>query len=300
MERITYLCNTTPNLDKLQRNLPHILPYVEGAVICIGERNAEAEAYCKSFDKVKLVHFPWNDSFREAYQTCFDHAPREGWHLRMDDDEVPSLEMLGQLRDLIFSTDRGTFTDVFSFRCTNVIDETEEPTNYYREMLYRWSPSLRYEVDLHQSLVGLRGPCARSEATYYHHKTTIGVLRASARDFFISGSWADSIEGFTYWHRETGQDPRINPNAPKIPNREGIPFPLRVGFLIDVWYEMKNILARNHPEVKYFRDLEKLVTENKICPEFRDWAEAHNSENDKRPHLHELHCIDKWLKMEKR
>lgn len=301
LNTLTYLCNTTPNFSKLERNLPLVLPYVDRAVICIGQRDEQAEAFCKSFDKVKLVYYPWDDSFAQAYQACLDHAPKEGWHLRMDDDEVPSLEMLQELPTLIAAAEDGRRADVFSFNCINVMDGVENPSGYYREMFYKWSPGLHYEIDLHQSLVGLRGPCfqAPNPPCYYkHYKSESGMLRSACRDFFSAGVWGDSIEGFPYWFATTGQDPRLSPGGPLVPNKHGIAFPLKTGFLIDSWYEMGEILTRNHPEVYYYRDLDKLIREKRICQEFREWAERHNETNDTRPHLHELYCMDKYLKME--
>ena len=303
MEPLTYLCNATPNLSKLERNLPLILLHVDLGVICIGQRDEEAEAYCKSFgDKVRLVHYPWRDSFRDAYQACLDHAPHEGWHLRMDDDEVPSEGMLSELRTLILASDRGRKTDVFAFNCVSVQDGVEGKSDYCREMLYQWNPKLHYEVDLHQSLVGLRGPrinVPNPPCFYRHYKSHRDTVRSGARDFFIAGVWSDYPEGFEYWYKKTGQDPRINPGGPLIPNPTGIPYPLQTGFKIDAFEEMKYILEVFHPEVQYFRDLDKLIVSGEICSEFRAWAARHNATSDKRPHLAELHCFDEYIKMEK-
>ncbi len=82
-----------------------------------------------------------------------------------------------------------------------------------------------------------------------------------------------------------------------MPQSEGLPFPLQDGFRIDAWHRMNDILKRNHPEVKYYTDLDNIMREGKICQEFIVWAEKHNEENDKRPHLHELHAFWKYLKM---
>ncbi len=289
---LSYLCNTTPNLDKLKRNLTRIHPYVDQTVICIGQRDLEVETYVKSFSNTDLVYFPWADSFRDAYQACLDHAPKEGWHLRLDDDELPTTGMLRALRKLV-DTAYGRY-DVVAFPGTNVINNEFHDTDYHRELLYKWNPTLHYEVSLHQSLVGLRVP-ARCDCRYLHYKSPLGALKSACRDFFIAGVWADHEESFLYWHQITKQDPRRYPERPMVPELEGIQFPLQDGFRIDAWYEMKDILKQHHPEVEYYRDLDKLFYNGTICQEFQEWAELHNEENDKRPHIHELHAFHKYI-----
>ena len=100
-------------------------------------------------------------------------------------------------------------------------------------------------------------------------------------------------ESFEFWHKETGQDPRVNAGAPVVPQSQGLPYPLKDGFRIDAWHEMKDILKRKHPEVEYYRDLHKRMCKGEVCGEFVEWAERHNKDNDKRPHLHELYAFDK-------
>ena len=48
-EPITFACMTKPHLDRMKALLPKVMPHVDRAVIVIGERNAEAEQYIKSF-----------------------------------------------------------------------------------------------------------------------------------------------------------------------------------------------------------------------------------------------------------
>lgn len=297
-EKLTYLCNTVPNLPKLQKNLPLILPYVDAAVICIGERHPETEAFCKSFDKVKLVHFPWNDSFKDAYQVCLDHAPKEGWHLRLDDDEAPTPSFLSQLRSIVGNRLIQAGYGVISVRAHQILDDNVSGSTYEREIVYRYNPNLRYEVDLHQSLVGIEGAKLEiAEWGFSHIKSTREILAGACRDYFIAGVWADKADTFPFWYKLTGQDPRLDPNRTLEPSEQGIAFPLRTGFKNDAWIKMKLILAQHHPEVDLFRDLNNLIKSGQICQEFKDWAVKFNEENDTRPHLFEQHAFDKYLKL---
>lgn len=295
---LTYVCVSTPNLSKLKRHLELILPYVDRSVIVIGQREKEAESFLQGIENLVVVYRPWDDSFRAQYQAGLD-AIHGGWMLWLDDDEVPSQEMLENLRGLVLGSYHSSKYDTVAFRCCDVWEGViGEPGGYYRELLTAWSPNLRYEVDLHQSLQGKRVGI-RSPYVYYHHKNQEGSLRGSCRNFFTSGAWADGEESFPYWYRLTGQDPRLEPGRPLCPNPSGIPFPLREGFRIDAWYEMKDVLKKAHPEVKTFRDLDLLIKNGTICREFRNWAEKHNEKNDPRPHLGELHRFDTYLKLKK-
>lgn len=292
---ITYMCVTVPNLPKLKRNLAIVLPHVDEAVIVIGKKCEETIAYLKKFPQVKIIYNCWNDSFRDQYQVGLNNI-EGGWVNIMDDDEIPSEAMLNSFRDIIQESQNGTKFDVVEFRSCDVREgKIGEPTDYYRQMFYKWEPHLHYEISLHQGLVGLKRG-ARSNDLYYHFKSDTGNMKGGCRDFFIAGVWADHKESFEYWYKETGQDPRVNSGAPLVPNPQGLPYPLQDGFRIDSWDDMKDILNRNHPEVKVYGDLDALLVNGTVCKEFIDWAELHNSENDKRPHLHELYHFDEYIK----
>jgi glycosyltransferase involved in cell wall biosynthesis len=289
---LTYVCVSTPHLDKLKRNLPLIMPYVDRALIVIGFRDEEAEAYLQTIPNLEIVYRPWDDSFRAQYQAGLD-AITGGWMLWLDDDEVPSEEMLQSLRPIIQQSEYASKFDTVAFRCVDCWDgNTGQPSDYYREMLTAWNNQLRFEIDLHQAMVGKRGG-VRCNAVYYHHKTQSGSLRGSCRNFFAGGVWADHKESFEYWFKETGQDPRWHPGGPLNLTF----YPLKDGFKIDSWHEMLDILQRNHPEVKKYHDLDPLLKSGQVCQEFKDWAEQHSEDNDKRPHLHEIHKFDQYLKL---
>lgn len=292
---ITYVCVSTPNLDKLKRNFELILPYVDKVVIVTGRRDEEAEEFLATFDKVTTVYRPWSDSFRDQYQVGLDII-EGGWMLWLDDDEVPSREALKILREIIKQSQNAKRFDTVSFRSCDVRDgQAGEPTDYYRELFTAWNPRLRFEINLHQAMVGkVRG--VRCNEIYYHHKSEEGNMIGACRDFFVAGVWADAKESFEYWHKLTGEDPRLNRGAPLVPQPQGQAYPLQDGFRIDAWHEMKDILKRNHPEINYFHELIPLIRSGEVCQEFVEWAERHTEENDNRPHLHELHKFGPYIK----
>lgn len=293
-EKITYMSVSTPNLPKLKRNLPIVLPHVDEAVIVIGKESPETMDYLRRFPKVRTVFRPWTDSFRDQYQAGLN-VISESWVNIMDDDELPSERMLRSFPEIIAQSQNGKNFDVVEFRGVDVqLPSSYRVTDYYRQMFYRWNPNLRYEINLHHALVGLsRG--VRSPALYYHFKDDDGSKRGSCRNFFIGGVWADHKDSFEYWHKETGQDPRFIPGGPLVPNTQGIAYPLRDGFFIDAWHELKDIVKRNHPEVVYFHDLDAIIKRGEVCAELKAWATRHNEHNDKRPHLHELYAFEPYL-----
>lgn len=292
---ITYVCVSTPNRAKLERNFDVILPFVDRAVIVIGKKDVETEEFLSGFDNVTTVYRPWDDSFRDQYQAGLN-AIGGGWMLWLDDDEVPGPEMLQSLRPIVQQSQKATLFDTVAFRCCDVSDgNMGEPSDYYREMFIAWNNQMRFEILLHQALVGKKR-AVRCDAIYYHYKSSGGNLRGGCRDFFTAGVWADHKDSFEYWHEKTGQDPRVNRGTPFVPQPQGLAYPLQDGFRIDAWYEMKDILQRNHPEVKYYGELDGLIQSGEICQEFVDWAERHNAENDPRPHLHELYAFDEHIK----
>ncbi len=196
---ITYVCVATPNLEKLRRNFDIILPHVDRVVIVVGRQDPEAEEFLKGFDQVAVVYRPWDDSFRDQYQAGLD-AVNGGWMLWLDDDEVPSEEMLKSLRPVIEQSKDASVFDTVAFKCCDVWDgNVGEPSDYYREMLMAWNNQMRFEINLHQALIGKRRG-VRCSALYYHYKDQLGSLRGACRDFFTAGVWADHMDIIEYWH----------------------------------------------------------------------------------------------------
>ena len=290
---ITYVCVSSPNLDKLKRHLNCVFAYVDRCVVVIGNRDEEAEKFLKSITNLTLVHRVWDDSFRAQYQAALDQISG-GWMLWLDDNEVPSKMLLDNLRNIIETSQGATRFDTVAFRSCDIRDGgEEEPSGYRRELLTAWNPALRFKIDLHQSMGGKRRGVS-SDLIYYNYSTEESSVQGSCRNFFISGVWADGEESFAYWQTQTGQDPRLDPQNHVGSN--GIAVPLFEGFKIDAWHEMKDILNRKHPQVVVFKDLDNLIKSGDICQEFKDWASQHNEFNDQRSHLSELHSFDKYIK----
>ncbi len=289
---ITYVCVSSPSLDKLKRHLDLIFAYVDRCVVVIGSRDEEAEKFLKSITDLTLVYRPWDDSFRAQYQAALDQISG-GWMLWLDDNEVPSKILLDSLRGIVEASQGATRFDTVAFRSCDIRDgEEEEPSGYRREILTAWGPSLKFDINLHQAMVGKKRGVS-SDLIYYNYSTEKSSIRGACRNFFIGGVWADGEESFAYWQDKTGQDPRLDPQGRAGSN--GIAIPLLDGFKIDAWHAMKEIINRNHPQVLVFKDLDNLIKSGEICQEFKDWAEMHNQHNDQRPHIGELHSFYNYI-----
>ena len=294
-EKITYACITVPNLDRMKRNLALILPYVDEVVLVIGKKDSEAMAYFKNFLNVKVVYRKWDDARAQQYQLSLDYI-NEGWVLILDDDEVPTEEVLKSLRGYIDRSQNGILYDVVAFSLVDVDEKGFESKHYTREVFYKWSPTLHYEIDQHHcSLIGLQKNIKAKELIY-HSKTRLEQIVGNFNSYWVSGVWADHRESFEYWFKETGQDPRFYPGGPLIPRVEGLAYPLRDGFKTDSWLELKALVKEHHPEATYFKDIFNILVAKQLHPSIVEWAKRNNEENDRRPHLVEQHAVYKLVK----
>jgi glycosyltransferase involved in cell wall biosynthesis len=254
-DSITYVTVTQDRIFNNKRNFPIVLPYVDRAVVVDGFSKDGTADYLRSLGpKVEVFQREWDDSFANQYNEYLRHI-RGGWVLLMDDDEVPSEGMLRSLRDIVKHSEKGTKFDTVEFRSNDITYHEGDwanrvdngPCEYYRQVFYKWNPNLRYAVHLHQALVGLRGPVARTKEHYYHIKSTKDELRNACRNYFISGEW------------------------PSHPVEEGIKTP--------EWFELKQILSEKHPEVKVFSQLNGLLVSKQVCPEIVQWAFKYRTHN---------------------
>jgi len=245
-DTITYVCVTQNRVENLRRNFPQILPYVDRAVIIDGGSADETEVYCKSQPKVEWHYRKWDDSFANQYNEYLKHID-EGWVLLCDDDELPSKEMLEALRGIVADSGDGETYSCVEFRSwsINSDDETpkDHPDDYWRKILFLYSPGMKYQVDLHQCLMGYKtGRHARSNLVYYHIKSIQDVARNACRNYFIAGIW--------------------------LPNStDGLRGP--------EWMDFRAIVKRCYPEVGTFSDLNSLFIKGGIHQDLKDWIISH-------------------------
>lgn len=246
-DSITYVTVTQDRLSNLRRNFPVVLPFVDRAVVVDGFSKDGSYEYLQSLGpKVQVYQREWDDSFANQYNEYLRHL-KGGWVLLCDDDEVPSQGLLESLRGLVQASEGGKKFGVVEFRANDVSFKEGDwqnrvdngPCEYYRQIMFKYHPDMKYTVDLHQALQGMRGPVARCEHHYYHIKSTGDEYRNACRNYFIAGEW---------------------PSGSRV---DGIRSP--------EWHELKNLLAQHHPEVKLFSHFNSLLVSGKIHPELEEW-----------------------------
>jgi len=242
--------------------LPKILPFVDKALIVVGREDIKAISYLTSLgDKVRIVFRPWDDNFANQWNAYLPHID-SGWILLCDDDEVPSDGMLHSLEGLINNSEKGEKYSLVKFQANPITEEQDlGPSNYYREMLFRKSPRMKYaggqKTGCHQYLTGYQNSRVKMcPEVYYHIKSLKEEYRNAARNYFIYGIWL---------HGSTD------------------------GVQREEWHEMKEILSRIHPEVQTFMDLDPLLIAGTIGKELKEWLvrtylkyKDHNEYNEMR------------------
>jgi len=274
-DTVTYVTVTQDRLQNNQRNLPIVLPHVDRCVIVDGFSKDGTYEYLNSLPKVEVFQREWDDSFANQYNEYLKHI-KGGWVLLCDDDEIPSEGMLNILREIVRQSEGGTKFDTAEFRANDVTYEEGKwdervdngPCEYYRQMFFKWNPNLRYTVDLHQALQGLRGPVVRCKEHYYHVKSTKDQYRNACRNYFIAGEWPPGGGHLT-------------------------------GLKTPEWKEMKEILAQDHPNVKIFSQLNSLMVTGQVSPAFREWARryAYHNEGVEGECSGELRCFEKYFQI---
>jgi len=233
--RITYACVTRPNLDAVKRNIPLIMPHVDQAVLVLGEENKEVESFLDQYPNVHQVRFDWCDDFAASWNAYinFLHAREyRGWVLILDDDEVPSEQMLAELRPI--AEGRHGQISAVEFRCNPVYDGNDTgPCNYWRRVFYRLRPGAQYRCHLHQFLVGSApGRIIRSDATYYHFKTTLGEYTGACRNWWQGGIWRSGA---------------------RMDGEKGLE-----------WHELRDTVQCCHPDVTLFNHLYRHLKDNTV------------------------------------
>lgn len=90
----------TMNRDELlSQQLTIVRPYVDAIRICDGAGSKATKSICKRF-KARYYHRQWDDDFAAQDNLLFSKAKKSEWILVMDSDEIPSKELLQNLRQL--------------------------------------------------------------------------------------------------------------------------------------------------------------------------------------------------------
>jgi len=265
VEPITLACCSVPRLDNLKKLLLPALPHIDRAVIITGERNEEAEAFLDSLgDKVEWHYYRWDDNFAKQWNNYLKHI-NNGWVLIVDDDEVPSEELLESLPFFVNNSKFGNKFCIVEFRCHGSVDGKmpPEPANYWKQIFYRYNPNISYgggpQTGCHQYALGFQnGKNIRSNAVYYHDKSLLVDYQHACRNYFIYGIW---LHGST----------------------EGIQR--------EEWHALKKVLSEVYPEVEIFTDFDKILVKGNINSALKGWMSKYYTEFKTHPEYNEMRGV---------
>jgi len=202
---------TQNELSDLVPNVHELLPHVHTVTIVDGGSTDGTIPYLRNWGRVtdrplRMFIHPWKDNFpaqRNNYLARVAEIAQAGdWVLAFDPDEYLDKSALNDLPKIIEQANRLRLNRV-GFRCRSVsyrgpqrVWENEDA--YWKGLLFRWSPDLRYEHDgegpVHENLRGVPGPTMDMGATpgtrayYYEHRKQENVIwPRGARNLFCGG-----------------------------------------------------------------------------------------------------------------
>jgi hypothetical protein len=201
--KITYCMMGRDRLHEFEGTLEQSLEYVDAFVFVDsgsvdGTLRFLARLSEKYPDKVTVVSHKWEDKFSATRNVYLGHLAEKqytGWVLVSDTDEHFPPETLERLRGLIAGSPLGGYDGV-TFRAHDVfvddddrkITVSEVVSDFHKPLLFRFDPSLRYEGEPHETMVGCPIFWKETDLEYVHTRSRLKVLRRAAENFFISNS----------------------------------------------------------------------------------------------------------------
>jgi glycosyltransferase involved in cell wall biosynthesis len=245
-EKLTLCCPTQNRIGNMKRLIPKIIDYFDEVIVVDAFSIDGTKEWLESYSpKIKVVQRQWDDSFARQYNR-FIQEVKEGWFVVCDDDELPSEDMLKSLRKIIEDSNEGKRYDIVEFKCNpieidnrGVIVNDNGPVDYYRTLLHRYNPGMKYVIDLHQNLIGHKYKrfCRRNE-TYYHIKSDEDSYRNACRNWWIDGIWL------------SGSSSGIRPKE---------------------WYELRDTVQKAYPKVKVFSDFNAIMVKGNMDKGVKDY-----------------------------
>ena len=102
---------THANDGKLEFLLTSVAGHFDAIRICDGGCSTATRGVCSSHEVSYYPH-PWRDDLSAQWNYLLEQAQVGEWILHMDDDEVPSVPLLKQLRGLVEESNRGEAFDL--------------------------------------------------------------------------------------------------------------------------------------------------------------------------------------------
>ncbi len=279
-ERINYAGITQNRLHLIKRNIPKVIDYVDNIVIVDGFSTDGTKEWLENYSpKITVVQRKWDDNFSNQHNAYLGPI-EDGWVLVCDDDELPSVDLLKCLPEVIEESNGGYKYCTVEFRSHPMREEDGEivedpgPSNFHKEIFFKYNPGMHYDVNLHQSMNGYfidekkhkkHILLKRRPELYYHLKPNTELYRSAVRNWWVAGIW------------------------PGGEIKEGIKCP--------EWYEMKDLVKEVYPQVKVYRDFDEIMVSGNIDKRIKDFFIKYKDipdEEDKTRFMNELRAYWKY------
>ena len=201
---LTYCMIGGNKLHEIKDYIPTVLPYVDMFVYIDSYSTDGTVEFMKDLseknnNKIIVITKEWQDKFayfRNFYLEYLKGINYDGWVLVSDTDEHFPIETLYQLRNLIKESEDGISYNGLEFRSYDVLiddnDRTkimsEKLSNYWKGLMFKFHPSIRYQGEPHESFTGISINWKRTDIIYKHIRSQRKIYERSVENFFISNS----------------------------------------------------------------------------------------------------------------
>ena len=103
----------------------------ERMIVVDGNLTDSARKYYSSFPNVEVIDSPWRDSHTLQYQAVRAQLREGEWCLYLDDDEVPSPELIAFCQTL---PEQAKDSNINMFHVPDILYLTEDGTNFYKSL----------------------------------------------------------------------------------------------------------------------------------------------------------------------
>lgn len=159
---------------------------------------------CGDENRIKIHIEKWKDNFSDYKNRAMSHANTE-WVIILDHDEIPTIEMANELKNIILSSDRGKNYDMVNFDVIDVKTINDKPISISRnsggKALLHWNIPNPYTGNPHIWLKENYYPwnVIHSNTAYKHIKEDGTELERSVRNIFMGGGGDNSKEKNPTW-----------------------------------------------------------------------------------------------------
>jgi len=174
--------------SELLRLLSASFEYFDVIRVCNGDYSDYTESVCAMFPNVEYHFKPWRDSTSEQHNHLLEFAKEGEWILIIDDDEVPSPELLNILYQTALMGKQGSQYRMVKIPFSQVYEDMRYDSNFTSERFFLYDGIARFVGNTHYML-DYEHTCLWQRITLecpiLHYKTPISYILSDVRSCFI-------------------------------------------------------------------------------------------------------------------